>query len=49
MGENKQTELKVESEATEGEEDDAVTAASHSNTKPVTITRGGRIVCIPKR
>ena len=41
--------LKVEPEAREGEDDNAVTEASDSNTEAKTTTRFGRIIRMPKK
>lgn len=41
--------LKVESEAREGENDDAVTEASDSNTEQVSKTYSGRVVHMPEK
>jgi hypothetical protein len=41
--------LKVESEAKEGEDDDAVTEASDSDNEAKTTNRSDRMVCMPKK
>ena len=48
-GDDKLPALKVESEAREGDDDDAVTEASDSNNKPERKTRGGRTILMPKK
>jgi hypothetical protein len=48
-GDDKLPALKVESDASEGEDDDAVTEASDSNNKAKTTTRSRRMVHMPKK
>ena len=48
-GDNELPAMKVESEAREGEDDDAVTEASDSNNEAKTTTRSGRMVRMPKK